>query len=125
MARPIVIINPGSGPVDGGYEQHAHANALELAREANQDPANACCEWRVHVASTWFESDGRWGFEFRNHGGDQRVDVLMPGLPLERVRYVVGEGMNPFAFPRIYVDGNSWLWPFAVSTLRELARGDG
>jgi hypothetical protein len=119
MARPIVVINPGSGPVDGGSYEQAHANALELAREANVDPDNACCEWRVHVASTAPEEDGRFAFELQNHGGDQRVDVLMPGLPLERVRFAAGQ--NPFAFPRIYVDGNSWLWPFAVRTLRQLA----
>jgi len=43
----------------------------------------------------------------------------MPGLPLDRVRYIGAPEQNAWRFPRLFVDGNSWLWEFAL----EIARG--
>ncbi len=48
----------------------------------------------------------------------------MPGIPLSEVRYV--KGLNAWLFPRLYVDGSSWLWEFAINMARgDLADPDG
>jgi hypothetical protein len=52
------------------------------------------------------------------------VPVDMPGLPLHQV--ALREGDNAWLFPRLYVDGNSWLWPYALNNARrELLDHDG
>jgi len=98
-----VIINPGSGPVAGATYENAAANIHAFAREAGAD------HWDG-VGSADTERDGRWTFFVER--GDQRVEIQMPGLPLDEVRYV--DGLNPWDFPRLYVDGSSWLWEFAL-----------
>lgn len=40
----------------------------------------------------------------------------MPGLPLDKVRYVKGEKRSILEFPRLYVDGSSWIWYIATVT---------
>ena len=45
--------------------------------------------------------------------------VEMPGLPLEQVRYMGHEGQNARDYPRLYVDGASWLWEFAVNIVSD------
>jgi len=49
----------------------------------------------------------------------RRISVMMPGLSLERVRYM-GEPQNIWDFPRMCVDGNTWAWHFAINVAGEL-----
>ncbi len=38
----------------------------------------------------------------------------MPGFPLDRVRYIEGEKRSILDFPRLYVDGSSWIWYIGI-----------
>lgn len=102
----IVIINPGTGPVADAKLADAtscmKAFAADLAARLGKT---------VTFSRTRGDEDVRYAFVV---ACDKReVSVDMPGLPVDRVRYQ--DGMNPWHFPRLYVDGNSWLWEFAVN----------
>lgn len=106
----FVIINPGTGPVDGAREREARRNIGAFCRElAFRDPIIRIK--RCHDN----DDDGRYGFTLTR--GIRETVVDMPGLPLDRVR--MGNGDNAWNFPRLYVDGNSWLWPYAISMARD------
>ncbi len=102
----MIMINPGSGPVKGARLIEAEKNMkhwlvdcglkkldLEIVRVPERD------------------DDGLYAFlvwqETRCHL------IEMPGLPLDRVRYME-DSQNPFDYPRLYVDGSSWLWKFSL-----------
>lgn len=112
-----VFINPGSGPVDGATLDHAYANMTQLLKDAglktaafarNPDPDSE-------------EDDGRFAFLVTIPGAERfgPLTVDMPGIPLDEVRYTQAPGQNIWHFPRLYVDGSSWVWMFAVSRLRD------
>ena len=61
---------------------------------------------------------GRFLFTIRR--GIRKTLVAMPGIPLAEVRYI--DGANAWLFPRLYVDGDSWLWEFAVRAARHALR---
>lgn len=65
------------------------------------------------------ESDANGRFRFVLVRGERRCEIDMPGLPIDRVRYVGGEGQDIWDFPRLYVDGSSWVWKFAVNRARD------
>ena len=115
---PGVFSNPGAGAVHGYADRltfrDAHRNMRALlddtggglsCRPADEDP----------------DPDGRWAFTVTAPDG-RRVAVHMPGLPLECVRFERGQA-KALAFPRLYVDGSSWWWPFAVMALADFAAG--
>ncbi len=99
-----VIINPGSGPVQDASLENAKANIKAFV----SDLGVAARVLRLPKQ----DDDGRFGFRVRYN--DKRVDVDMPGIPLDQVRYVNKETQNIWHFPRLYVDGSSWVWIFAV-----------
>src|SRR4051794_35204744 len=103
-----LIINPGTGPVAGATLAYAEANIARLIEDAGRP-------FKSHY--TGKEYRGRYAFELVI--GDERREVDMPGLPLERVRYVDAEGQNIWDFPRLYVDGSSWVWRYGVRMLTE------
>lgn len=51
------------------------------------------------------------------------VPVLMPGLPVERLRYVPGRSDKAGEFERMHIGGGSWLWPFALQICAETGAG--
>lgn len=106
-----IIINPGSGPVSS-------ANA-ELAAKAMEQFVVDLRERGVGVDN--FErsegedyGEGRFAF-YVNLVGGTSVEIQMPGIPIERVRYLDEDGQNIWDFPRLYVDGSSWVWMFALN----------
>lgn len=102
-----VLINPGSGPVCG---EVSWDNAYE-----NINAYIADCEIPMRVVRSEHEDDdGRYLFVLRNDEYDYQIDVEMPGLPLDMVRYVKGDKRNILNFPRLYVDGSSWIWYIAT-----------
>lgn len=106
-----LIINPGSGPCEDATEENAIANIKRLIVDCATDGIN----W-VRVSDE-MEYDGRFGFRLQK--GDVEFIVDMPGLPLAQVRWMDGEDQNIWNFPRLYVDGSSWVWKFALSILRD------
>lgn len=98
-----VLINPGSGPVD---RKVSWDNAYENIKAYIAD-----CEIPMRIVRSEHEDDeGRYLFILRNDEYDYQTEVEMPGVPLEAVRYVEGDKRNILDFPRLYVDGSSWIW---------------
>lgn len=105
----MLIINPGSGPVANATRENAAANMRQFAADCKatftdlpDDPAYAY--------------KGRFAFTLirMNSGGQvQTHEIQMPGLPLDQVRYL-GPPQNIWDFPRLYVDGSSWVWKYAI-----------
>lgn len=98
-----VLINPGSGPVGGEISwDNAYENIVAYIAD---------CEIPMRIVRSEHEDDdGRYLFVLRNDEHDYQIEVEMPGLPLDRVRYVEGDKRNIFDFPRLYVEGSSWIW---------------
>lgn len=112
-APPVVIINPGSGPVAGATEQHAEASMVEFARDVLRAHGYDEIGYARRPAA---DEDGRFGYRLTcvKAGQESTFEIDMPGLPLERVRWLDEPEQNIWHFPRLYVDGNSWVWKFAV-----------
>lgn len=109
-----ISINPGSGPVNG---ELSWENAYENIKQYIKD-----CEIPLYIVkSNHVPDEGRYLFVLRNDEYDFKTEVEMPGLPLEKVRYVRAEGQNILEFPRLYVDGGSWIWNCGLTTKEQIA----
>lgn len=103
-----IMINPGAGAVEIGSWDQAYENIKQFITD---------CEVPLHIVSAEFTpDDGRYLFCLAADNFEYRTEIEMPGLPLENVRYMSEGEQNPFDFPRLYVDGSSWLWKFALVT---------
>lgn len=103
-----MIVNPGSGPVSGGTRQNAVANVHAFI----QDVTTAGRARRGHLLSVTGPEGGRWTCLVDFDG--TTVEIGMPGLPLKEVRYVDPAEQDLWDFPRLYVNGSSWFWMFAL-----------
>lgn len=115
-----VIINPGTGPVQDATELNAQA-CMAMLIDDTQSMDNAkpiLCYTRDRT----LDRGGRFGF--RVWTNDKVATVEMPGLPEDRVRYRSLPGQNVFHFPRLYINGSSWLWGFAVDILYSYLYGE-
>lgn len=104
-----IVINPGSGPVSDATESAARAAVDHFVEDLRELHGIAT----AGVEPVRDEGDGRWSFNLTFADG-RRVEVEMPGLPVERVRWMGGPDQNIWDFPRLYVDGSSWVWLFAL-----------
>ncbi len=104
----VVVINPGAGPVDGSNEALAVIAMTQFVKDSGAE----CFRRR----DKRHDYDGR--FAFHVYRGDKKFEIDMPGLPIDKVRYV-GKPQSALDFPRLYADGSSWLWCFAVSTVKD------
>lgn len=104
-----LIINPGTGPVAAATAENAQRNMCVFVDDVS----------RQFGGSVKFESlhhpddgrDGRWQFAVEGERVG-RHDVWMPGCP---IGIATGEDCpSIFDQPRLYVNGSSWLWGFAV-----------
>ena len=102
----FIAINPGSGDVANATEESALANIRQFVADLKREGVTI-----ERNASE--DRGGRFGFTLS--GGDKVHEVRMPGLPLDRVRYMRETGQNIWHFPRLYVDGSSWVWFFALN----------
>lgn len=96
---PTVIINMGTNVQGDGTAPDAVAAAL--AKEAGIPSAK-----RVSGP----DDLGYFEYVFTTPAG-RDVGVCIPSIPLER--------FHEPAPPRVYVDGSSWMWKFAVEWLRD------
>ena len=109
----MVLINPGSGALPTATEETAAANVEAFI-------ADVCKCWHYVLVGSRRRrgkdyGDGRyaWELEFvRPNGLPHTCEVQMFGVPLD-----YAEGFDPLTCPepRLYVDGSSWTWGFAVS----------
>lgn len=106
------ICNPGAGPINGRTQlREALKNMTALKRDAKL-PRQRTRRRRS------LDGDGRYGFWIRNNAG-KVTTIAMPGIPLQHVRWRGHAHEDAWLFPRLYVDGSSWLWRFAVELLAE------
>ncbi len=101
-------INPGSGPVEGTSEANALANLVQFGRDLIERGHKVGEPVRVPEQ----DENGRYAFVLPVDGQGHEID--MPGLPLEEVRWLGQESGNIWHFPRLYVDGSSWVWKYAL-----------
>lgn len=103
-----VVINPGSGPVAGAEVPHAEANMRHFIADAEG-------QWRFVRLPADDNGDGR--FTYLMWRGAECHTIQMPGLPLDKVRWMGEEGQNIWHYPRLYVDYSSWVWKYALGAL--------
>ncbi|MCM1440462.1 MAG: hypothetical protein NC131_14840 [Roseburia sp.] len=102
-----ILINPGSEAIE---ETVSWDNAYENIKAFIAD-----CEIPMRIVRSEHTPDeGRYLFVLKNDEYDYQIDVEMPGLPLERVRYIEKDRRSILDFPRLYVDGDSWIWYIAT-----------
>ncbi len=101
-----VLINPGAGPVRASRISlvSALANMKRFVAEVGDGVTFVRCY-------PFRNDDGRWDFKVKR--GRRSVIVCMPGVPY---RVLTAENGWP---PRLYVDGNSWWWSFAVGVAQD------
>ena len=101
-----VAINPGAGPVAGASEQDAVENMHHFITDCKQDSVDC-----IRIPKYDY-GEGR--FAFLLWMDNRCYEIQMPGLPLEKVRYMGSDSQDIWDFPRLYVDGSSWAWKFAI-----------
>lgn len=115
-----VFINPGSGPVADATHEQAAANVCafiaDVAAKIGCDPAGVTA-----THETTASDGGRYPFTLIR--GERRCEVDMPGIPTDRVRWMREPGQNIWDYPRLYVDGSSWVWWFAIGCAADQLSG--
>lgn len=107
----MIEINPGSSDVDVDCsEEQAVINMTEFVKEVGD--ADFC---RSNPRN---DSGGRYCFQVRTFDGARSVFVEMPGCELVEVRDFFRRSPSGKPGPRLYVDGSSWWWKWAVSVAR-------
>ena len=105
-----IYINAGSGPIEGAEEKYADQNILQLVKDIGLKKLTSRRD------SSKDYGEGRFAYQLNN--GQEDVEVQMPGLPLEMVRFVDEKGQKISDFPRLYVIGGSWVWSYAVDIIK-------
>lgn len=105
----LMFVNPGTGSVNGATEKQASANMDVYLDDCKLEGAS-----RERTVENDY-GDGRYSFAVTYQG--KTIDVQMPGWSLEKVRYIADEDQKIWDFPRLYVDGSSWVWKFAINNL--------
>lgn len=105
-----VIVNPGSGPVLNTSQINATCNMGVFTDDLRANGLDV--DTFIRLADSDY-GDGRYAYDVTFADG-RSVEVQMPGLPVEQVRWMDGPDQNIWDYPRLYVDGNSWVWGFAL-----------
>jgi hypothetical protein len=105
-----VIINPGAGPLREPARREDVVRNAQLFLEDLQPDAERRSSIGYEIGNV--EDGGRWEVVFFTRDGHECV-VEMPGVKAETLRARTGR-----PGPRLYVNGDSWLWEFAVPNAR-------
>lgn len=100
VGKSQVYINPGTGPVQDASPYVARKNMKVFAKELGLEGI------KIKRHKKKDGRDGRFCFSLTYQKTKCHID--MPGLPLDQVRWT--KELNPWDFPRLYVEGGSWLW---------------
>lgn len=107
----FIGINPGSGPVQSDDEPNVE-QALFNMHQLCADTGSTLVEPTEPPA----EDGGRYTFTIVN-SRNYEVEIEMPGIPLDEVRYMDEPDQNIWDYPRLYVAGSSWVWKYAISSV--------
>lgn len=108
------IINPCTGPVQGANLKDAEKNVAKLIEDCNFEFNDNIIVSRVESD----DKDGRYSFLLTDVRTECECDIDMPGSHLLNVRFVGDKDQNIWDFPRLYVDGSSWVWKYAILSVR-------
>jgi hypothetical protein len=115
MFNMMVMINPGSGPVKEACIGNAVLNIDKFVQDCNLQGL------KVKNSDVIDNGDGRYIFELeRDDFPVWSCQIRMPGLPLEKVRFMDEEGQDILKFPRLFVDGSSCVWKYAIAAVESL-----
>lgn len=103
-----IIINPGTGPVPGATEENATAAMAVFC-----DDLRAQGKPVAGFDRTSGDDEGRFAYDVILADGETH-QIEMPGLPVDQVRYLGTDEQDIWDFPRLYVDGSSWVWCYAL-----------
>ena len=96
--------------------ENAQENIVHLIADAGLDMSGVTVCFQEY-------NDGY--YNFRLHRWLRVCNVFMPGFPVECVRFTGQDDQDIWRFPRLYVDGCSWVWKFAVGIVKERLIGEG
>jgi len=99
-----IIINPGTGKVETGSKEQSEINIKKFIEDLGVE---------VTYEFKKVDNDGRHIYEISN--GKIIHEIDMPAILLDNVRYLGEEGQNIWNYPRLYVDGSSWVWKYAIN----------
>lgn len=99
-----IIINPGTGPVENPSRQLADENIKQFVIDLGLDCTIVPIDREPRT--------GRYPYTLIYN--DKSAEITMPGIDLERVRYMGKRDQNIWDFPRLYVNGSSWVWCYAL-----------
>jgi len=105
MTNSPTAINPGSGLVAQATRANAEKNMQHFLTDTGVRGVSC-------LPLSDNDDDGRYSFIL--YRGTRCHIVDMPGVPLDQLRFVQESHQNPWDFPRLYVDGSSWLWCFGM-----------
>lgn len=121
-----IAINPGAGPIAEPSEPEQAAKNMAVFLEdlaagfgikAMFQPMNVPdpeTEEPMLMGGTRYSKvhDGRWPFRLWVNGVKHVFE--MPGTSTELVRFMHQANQNIWDFPRVYIDGSSWVWDIAL-----------
>lgn len=105
MTETMILINPGTGTLENANENDAIINMHQFIKDCNVDGLQCIRTPKKD------DNEGRFGFTLSKNNINHIIK--MPGLPLDEVRYI-NENDCALEYPRLYVDGSSWWWKFAI-----------
>lgn len=118
----MILADMGWGPVKDGSLTHAESNirafVADLRVRGHQDIVVERAP--EHIAA---DREGRFCWGIAVDEGQMR-QVRMPGLPLDKVRWTGADGQAIYNYPRLYIDGGSWIWLYALNTFTPVGAED-
>lgn len=97
------MINPGTEPVEDATIENAEICIKQLIEDTNQK------DFVTYESIPDQHGEGRFAFRLKSSKHDFTINIDMPGCEPERTM-----ASKPFYSPRLYVDGSSWLWGYAL-----------
>jgi len=89
------------------------SSSCSICRSSSRDATTI--RRSTFARKTKIDSDGRVGFRFSRDRFACDIDI--PGLPIDQIRYL-GKPQNIWQFPRLYINGSSFVWMYVVSLAR-------
>lgn len=119
-----IIMNPGAGAIEDQTSPEAAARNMEAFAQ-DVRALNRIVTWEpmlpprddeapLLMGGTKYQDEHDGRYPFRVFVDGVRHVVEMPGTALAEVRWMDEPGQNIWDFPRVFTDGSSWVWKFAI-----------